>query len=200
MRTAARARRLAAVTTVLLLFLAAAPAVLAHETREVAGYQFVVGFIQEPVFTGQKSGLEFEVTKGEQPVADLENTLQAEVTFQDQKRALPLSPRFGQEGWYQSFFFPTAAGPYTFRIYGTIEGTQIDESFTSSPEGFNEVQEATAGQFPVGYPAQSEIVAMARSGRDASGMVPIALGAGIGGLVVGLLALAVALARRTRRT
>jgi hypothetical protein len=44
----------------------AAPAiVLAHEVRDVGEYQFVVGFIDEPVFAGQKSGLEFLVTVSE---------------------------------------------------------------------------------------------------------------------------------------
>jgi hypothetical protein len=170
----------------------------AHEVREVSDYEFVVGFIGEPVFTGQKSGLEFRVSKGDTPVEGLEATLEAEAIFGDQKRALPLSPRFGQPGWYQSVFFPTAAGPYTFHIIGTIEGAAIDESFTSSEEGFDEVHEATAGQFPVQYPPTAELVADANQGADAAGQLPVAIGLGAIGTLLGLVALGVALAGRRR--
>jgi hypothetical protein len=171
---------------------------LAHERREVGDYQFVVGFIDEPVFLGQKSGLEFSVTRGEEPVEGLEESLQAEVIKDDQTRDLPLSPRFGQPGWYQSYFFPTAEGPYTFHIFGEIEGTAIDESFTSSEEGFSEVEAATAGQFPVVFPAADELATDAERGADAAGLMPVALGLGGAGLLVGLVALGLALAARRR--
>ena len=59
---------------------------LAHEEREVGDYSFVVGFIDEPVFAGQKSGLEFFVSRGEEPVEGLEETLEAEVIFGSQTR------------------------------------------------------------------------------------------------------------------
>jgi hypothetical protein len=171
---------------------------VAHEDREVAGYQVVIGFIDEPVFVGQKSGLEVFVSRGDQPIASLEQTLQAEVIQDDQRRELPLSPRFGEEGAYQSYFFPTVAGPYTFRIFGSIEGNEIDESFTSSPEGFSEVEEVAAGQFPVVLPGTAEIAQDARNGAAAAAQVPLAIGLGAAGLVAGLLALGLALARRPR--
>jgi hypothetical protein len=173
-------------------------AAVAHEDREVAGYQVVIGFIDEPVFVGQKSGLELFVSRDDQPVAGLEETLQAEVIKDDQRRELPLSPRFGEEGAYQSYFFPTVAGPYTFRIFGSIEGNEIDESFTSSPEGFSEVEEVAAGQFPVELPSTAELAQDARNGAAAAAQVPLATGLGAAGLVAGLLALGLALARRPR--
>lgn len=178
--------------------LVAATPVLAHEVREVQGYQFVVGFIDEPVFTGQKSGLEFEVARIDEPVAGLAETLEAEVIYGDQRRDLPLSPRFGEDGWYQSVFFPTAAGSYTFRIFGTLEGQQIDESFTSGPETFNEVEEATSGQFPVSLPTASELAADAERGAEAADRVNIALAVGAAGIILGLIAVGLGLAGRRR--
>jgi len=178
--------------------LVAATPVLAHEVREVQGYQFVVGFIDEPVFTGHKSGLEFEVTRNGEPVAGLAETLEAEVIFGDQRRELPVSPRFGQDGWYQSVFFPTAAGSYTFRILGAIDGQQIDESFASGPETFNEVEEATSGQFPVSLPTANELAADAERGAEAADRVNIALAAGSAGAVLGLIAIGLGLAGRRR--
>lgn len=171
---------------------------LAHERRQVGDYQFVVGFIGEPVFTGQKSGLEFQVTRDGQPVEGLEEALQAEVTYREQRRDLPLGPRFGEAGWYQSVFFPTAAGPYTFHIHGEIDGDPIAESFTSSPEGFDEVQELGAGQFPVQFPAQAELVADAERGARAAGQVVIALVLGAGAMLIAIVALGLSLATRRR--
>ena len=144
-----------------LLMLASPLAAEAHETRPIADgkYQIVVGFMNEPVFAGDKSGLEFWVTEtsaatpgaGDEegaPVEGLEETFQAEVIFEDQIMALPLSAAFDEPGRYGSVFFPTAPGDYTFRIYGSINGAEIDESFTSGPETFGAVEDPAPLQFP----------------------------------------------------
>jgi len=152
-----------ALGTVLLL---TAPLVVeAHEVRQLADgkYQIVVGFIDEPVFAGDKTGLEFFVTdlstpatpaagaeanEEGAPVEGLEDTLKAEVIFGDQTLGLPLDARFNTPGAYESVFFPMKPGDYTFRIYGTLGDTEIDESFTSSPEGFGAVEDPAPLQFP----------------------------------------------------
>lgn len=170
----------------------------AHEQRTVGGYSIVIGFIDEPVFTGQKSGLELLVTQDEEPVTGLAGTLQAEVVYGDDRRDLPLSPRFGQEGWYQSVFFPTAAGPYTFRIHGEINGMAIDESFTSSEEGFDEVRDATSGQFPVTLPSANELAADAERGAEAADQVMLSLIVGGLGVLLGLIAIGLAVGLRRR--
>lgn len=150
----------------------------AHERREVADgqYRMVVGFLDEPAFAGLKNGLDLRVEKldpaeaspvaespaGEQgtpvagspaeeqgtPVEGLADTLKTEVIYGDQTMELELTPAYGEPGVYESVFFPMATGTYTFHIYGEIEGTPIDESFTSSPEGFSEVEPIEPLQFP----------------------------------------------------
>ncbi len=192
-------RSIAAVSLAAIVAAALVAPAAAHESRQVGGYVFVVGFIGEPVYTGQKSGLEFSVADAAgAPVTGLADTLDAEVIYQGERRALPLSPRFGQDGWYQSVFFPTSAGPYTFRIYGSIEDQQIDQSFTSSEEGFDEVNEATTGQFPIVLPGDREIAANAERGAAAADQVTIAMLMGGAALVLSLIALALALAGRRR--
>jgi hypothetical protein len=181
----------------LVLFLLVTPA-LAHEERDVGDYSFEVGLINEPVYVGQSSGLEFHVTKAGQPVSGLATALKAEVIYGPAKRDLPLVERESDPGWYQSVFIPTAAGKYTFHILGTVEGSSVDESFTSSPDGFNEVQEAASGQFPATLPTAAELSAEAKKGADAANQVTIALVLGGAGLIVGLLGLGVALASRRR--
>jgi hypothetical protein len=197
-RLRALRRPFAVLGGILLTVLVAAPAV-AHEERDVNGYSMEVGLIDEPVFVGQKSGLEFFVNKDDQPVEGLEKTLQAEVIYGSAKQALPLKATFDQKGAYNSVFIPTAAGKYTFHIFGTLpDGSSMDESFTSSPTGFNEVQEAVSGQFPVQFPTQAELVRQAKAGSDASGQVTIALALGAVGVLLGLAALGVAVAGRSR--
>ena len=184
-----------AVLAALTMFVGGAT-VLAHESRDVGDHTYVVGFIDEPVFTGQKSGLEFGAFHGEEPLEGLEETLSASVTFGDETRDLEIEPRFGEPGWYQSVFFPTAAGPYTFRIFGEIEGEPFDESFTSGPDTFSEVQDVTGGQFPVQFPPTGDVVRDAEAGAAASTTSTIALVLGAAGLVAGLVALGLTLARR----
>jgi hypothetical protein len=148
-----------------LLLLASPLAAEAHETRTIADgqYQIVIGFMNEPVFAGDKSGLEFWVTEATgatpaagvaeetegAPVEGLEETLQAEVIYQDQTMALPLTAMWDDPSGYYSVFFPTASeGDYTFRLYGAIGGTEIDETFTSGPETFGPVEDPAPLQFP----------------------------------------------------
>ncbi len=164
-----------------------APA-LAHEERDVGDYSLEVGFIAEPVFVGERSGLEFHVTKDDQPVSGLDETLKAEVIYGEAKRDLPLIEREEDPGWYESVFIPTAAGKYTFHLFGTIEGTAIDESFTSSPTGFNEVQEATVRAVPGRrFRPPPSCRPRRRRAPTRPSQVTIALALGGAGPVVGLL-------------
>jgi hypothetical protein len=168
----------------------------AHESRDVGEYTFTVGFLDEPVYAGQKSGLDLRIVRGDAPVEGAEETLEAEVIFGQDSRDLEVEPRFGEPGAYRSVFFPTAAGPYTFRISGELEGTSVDESFTSGPETFSEVQDTAGGQFPVVYPAVGDLARDAEAGADAARTAWIALGLGGAGLAAGLVAIGLALARR----
>ena len=186
----------AAVLGALIITLVTASVVLGHETREVGEYTLVVGFLDEPVYNGEKSGLDLRVSRGEEPVEGLEETLAAEVTFAGSTRDLTLSATFGEPGAYRSVFFPTAAGPYTFRIFGEIDGEAVDESFTSGADTFSEVQDVVGGQFPVVYPAMGDRARDAEAGAGAATTATIALILGAGGLLAGLVALGVTLARR----
>lgn len=186
----------AAVLGVALTMFVGVGATLAHESRDVGEYTFVVGFLDEPVYAGLKSGLDLRISAGDTPVEGAEETLEAEVIFGDQTRALELSPAFGEPGAYRSVFFPTAAGSYTFRIFGELDGTAIDESFTSGPDTFGDIQDTAGGQFPVVYPATADLVRDAEAGAGAATTATIALGLGAAGLLAGLVALGITLGRR----
>lgn len=122
----------------------------AHETRTVGtDYEFVVGFINEPAIQGDTNGILVEITKGGQPVLGAADTLKAQVSTGDQVKDMTLTPAYGEDGVYESVFIPTQPGDYSFRFAGTLEGVAVDETFTSSPEGFDSVQPRADLEFPV---------------------------------------------------
>lgn len=192
--------RPAAVATVIALagLAAAAPSVLAHEEREIGDYAVEVGFIDEPVYVGERSGLEVFVHRGDQPVSGLEKTLKAQAIYGSSQIDLTLAPDEADASHYTAVFIPTAAGQYTFHLTGTIEGTSVDERFTSGPTTFGDVKDVAAGQFPVQLPSTVDLAAQAKQGQDAASQMPIAIGLGAVGALLGLVALGVALAGRRR--
>ncbi|MCC6312787.1 MAG: hypothetical protein IT337_02140, partial [Thermomicrobiales bacterium] len=111
-----------------------------------------------------------------------EQTLHAEVIYGDQSMPLTLQARFGQPGAYAGWFFPMAAGDYSFRIYGAIDGAAVDETFTSSPETFGAVEDPTPLQFPKpeGAETPGAVVGFMTGGTGWSGGVA-ALGLALSG-------------------
>lgn len=173
----------------------------AHEQREVLDgqYQLAVGFLNEPAIEGEQNGLDLRVSRltssdatpapasdGDEgtPVEGLADSLQAEVTAAGETMPLDIEPRFGQPGAYRAVFFPTEPGDYTFRIFGEIDGQDIDESFTSSPDTFSSVQEVAALQFPAQVPAGT---ALGDELDDVESTVATAQTLAIAGVVLGLI-------------
>ncbi len=144
-------RRLLLVPGALLLalaFLISPATTFAHEHRDVGEVTFTVGFINEPAIQGDTNGVWVEVLKGEEPVTGLADTLKVEVIFGDQSREFDLTPAWGEDGVYTAVFIPTEPGDYSFRFVGQIDGVDVDETFTSSPEGFDSVAARSDLEFP----------------------------------------------------
>ncbi len=117
---------------IFLMMLGSLPA-QAHEKRPVAEkYTFIVGFVNEPVFAGEMNGVDLRVLENEAPVEGLENALNVNVRYGNQKKslALPFLARHKQPGAYAAYFLPSKAGKYTFEITGSIGGKEIKEVFT----------------------------------------------------------------------
>lgn len=195
----------------------------AHEHRDVGDYTLVVGFLQEPTIEGEPNGLSLTVTQhaaagaatpaaspaagaeGDDdavagaPVTGLANTLKAEVTFGSQTMPLTLEPVFGKDGAYQATFIPTAVGTYSFHIFGTINGTNVDEKFTSGPDTFDDVAARATMEFPAAGAATDNAAAQAKD--DASSAKTLAIvGIVIGalGVIAGGAGLGMALSRGKR--
>ena len=144
-----------------LLALAMPLTTFAHETRTIADdYDFVVGFVTEPAIAGEVNGVLLEVSTGDEPVEGVSDTLQAQIIYGDQTKDVTLTPSFDAPGTYTSTFIPTASGDYTFRFHGQIDGVDVDETFTSSPEGFDSVAPRSEFEFPAEESSTSREVAM----------------------------------------
>jgi len=146
----------------LLLPLLAAPAA-AHEDRKVGSWSFVVGFGSEPAYAGVPNSVQLILRSGGKPVTDLKDTLQVAVTTGDaEAKEMAMRPNFlvgvyGEPGDYRADFIPTAAGKYTFHFTGTIKGKKVDQRFTSSPTGFDEVADPAEVQYPIADPSGTQV-------------------------------------------
>lgn len=152
-----------AVTATILMAFAAQPAA-AHETREVDRFTFVVGFGQEPAYSGIPNSVSLAIseTDSEEPYVDLTDTLDVDITFGDETTTMTMRPAFrvgayGTPGQYTADFVPSRPGQWEFRFHGTIDDVEIDETFTSGPDTFNDVEDISEASFPVQDPTNGEL-------------------------------------------
>lgn len=184
------AQALIGVTVALIALVLSAGLAGAHEHKTVGDYTLTVGFLNEPSINEQPNGLDFRVAQGTgdnaKPVEGLASTLKAEVKFGGQTMPLTLEPVFNVPGSYKANFIPTAPGTYSFHITGTINNTPVDETFTSGPDTFSDVEDASALQFPTKVGSSA---AVSQTAHDASDTADSARIFGIIGIVIGALGL-----------
>lgn len=128
--------------------------VLAHEGRTLGEYQIYFGWRNEPAYTGLFNGPEVFVgmagaEEGAAFPADIEVSLQTEVTFGPETKTLTLEPAYGESGHYIADLIPTLPGDYTFRVFGKIGDTEVNETFTSADGQFGSVEPGADILFPV---------------------------------------------------
>jgi len=187
-------------------FLATTQGTEAHERRSVVAYNFVVGWLNEPAYLNEPNAVDMRISRASDasPVTGLEQTLKVEVTQGESKTTLDFWPRFNTPGAYDGRLMPTAPGVFAFRIFGTIEGQQVNETFTASDSTFAIIAEPPA--FPNPYVAvggidetvtglESRIVELESDGGGSGSGKTF----GIIGVVVGALGLAVAGYSLTRK-
>ena len=198
---------------VLAAFVAFEQSATAHERREVLGgkYQFVVGWRDEPAISNELNSIDLRVTDLSQatpaadsgeatgaPVEGLDMTLTADVIYIDQTRTLELEPRFGQPGAYNGWVIPVQPGDYAFHIYGTINGEEIDETFTPGPETFSPVEDRAQLEFPAPSASSNAAPMGATDSTGGAGGISSGTLVGMGGLIAALGA-AIALYRQPWR-
>lgn len=187
----------------------------AHEERRVGKISVEVGWLQEPAYAGLPNAVEVSVREGAEPSEDA--VLTAVVFFGDPNSAtrtdaLPLNPAAEAPGEYHAFVIPTRPGTYSFEIAGKVGGKKIDESFTSGEQSFEDVVSPGEAQFPEQDPTQGELaerleridarIADLRTqvvalGEDDGITIPMLLG--VAGVLLGVIALAIAISSRRKR-
>ena len=135
----------------------------AHERRNLGPYQVVVGWLEEPAFSGVANAVDFRVmdtrSTPAKPVEGLEKTLTVQV-FQGGSTTpynAPFRTRFGNPGAYAADIIPTREGSYRFVIKGKIETLEVNETFESGPGRFDEIRPITQLQYPDKVPAGAEL-------------------------------------------
>ena len=177
------------VTTMLIMAAVATAAAFAHEDEEVGEYAIVVGFLNEPAYEGQMNAVSVRVTQEKAqpagghhessesepeivPVEGLQDTLQVEVTHvaSSVSATLTFHAYSGDPGHYTAPLIPTSPGHYRFRLFGTIEEMEIDETYDSISGGgnFDDVQPAAAIQFPEPVPSARELESAVRGALEAA--------------------------------
>jgi hypothetical protein len=155
-----RTANVAAVLAVLLAPLLAVPA-SAHEEHKVANYNVEVGFGTEPAYAGVTNSVQLIIANNGKPVTDAKGLKVAVSTGDADPKQLPLEPYwsddFGEPGDYRAFFIPTTPGAYTFKVTGTLGGKNVDESYTSGKDGFDEVTDPAEVQYPAAEPTGSQL-------------------------------------------
>lgn len=121
-----------------------------HRTYEIGGteYSFTMGSLNEPIAVDDKTGVDLMVTMSGQEGMEgedhhdagmgaegLAETLQVEISAGDRTKVLPLEPKFGEPGGYRATFIPTVQTTYTYRVFGTINDTPVNLSFSCNPAG-----------------------------------------------------------------
>ena len=199
--------RIAALMFAIIAMSAISASAMAHERREVGPASFVVGFLNEPAFEGQANAASIRITSTDarvEPIEGLEETLEIEVTHTSTGESVTteLETRFGDPGHYVFHFVPTAPGQYSFRVFGEINGTTVDETFISGPGTFDNVDSLADIQFPIKLAAAREVENAARGAQEAAiqatvdaeragSTATLALVVGIVGTVVGVAGVAV---------
>jgi hypothetical protein len=198
-----RSKHLIGTVTLLVVLLASlSPDIAsAHEKRTVGKYTFLVGWSSEPPYQGQMNGLDLTIADANGvPVEGAEKTLKVGVAYGGSApKDLPLSARFGLKGKYTTAVIPTKAGTYSFAFTGSLNGDQVNETFESSPNTFDDVQPSTT----IEIPAATEAAAQATGNTASDAAVQRATLLGAAGIAIGLIGIVlggIALAVRSRPT
>lgn len=201
---------LAAVATLFALSVTAS----GHERRNVGGYVIEAGFLSEPALEGEPNAALLEITKtgtggaSDKPVSGIADRLKIEVTHVPSNTTKAMTLEESEEpGQYLANFIPTAPGAYRFHFTGDINGTELDETFTSGPNTFAEVESARNVQFPLQLGSSREIEAAVRgaqasidsvqsSADTARRLAIVGMALGAAGLAVGALGVALVMRKR----
>lgn len=180
----------------------------AHERRSVGEFETTVGWFEEPAFAGFRNAVQFAVAKGgaDEATPVTEADLQVEIVFggpdaTEKTEPLELRAAFGAPGEYRAFLIPTRSGIYTFRIFGTLEGEDFDEVYTSGEDTFNSVQQSADVEFPAADPSRGELAeSLERIDERLTSARNVSFGLGAAAILLALVSLVMVFSRKPKAT
>lgn len=146
-------RKVTVIILALILFGLGTASAHEHSVFEIGDnfYMFTVGSVNEPVVVDDKTGVELKIVKlvsradhGGAAVTGLQDALKVELQAGDKKKTLALQPVFNSPGSYRAVFIPTVQTTYTYRVFGVLDGQNIDLSFVCGGES----EESATGAGP----------------------------------------------------
>lgn len=216
---------LAAAAAAALLLPLAAPGAAAHTVDSVGGYRLEIGWMNEPVVSGETNGIEIYVSPlGPCPegynsiecaeehgfaggIAGLEDDLRLQLVYRGERITLPFAADHDVPGKYYAFVNPTVAGFYQANLLGDIQGTPVSLSMHPPKVDereyieFPEPADLTVRQIIDGHTALMEEVGSLRAELGEARQAPAGpeayAGAALG--AAGLAAAAAALVTSRRR-
>jgi hypothetical protein len=111
----------------------------AHTIDSVGEYRLEIGWMNEPVVSGETNGIELYVSpldpntpvekqEFKDGISGLEKTLKMELVFQGKKIILSLDSDHNIRGKYYAFVNPTVPGYYQANLLGSIKDTTVSIS------------------------------------------------------------------------
>lgn len=111
----------------------------AHTVDSVGEYRLEIGWMNEPVVSGETNGIELYVSPFDSSIpleeqefkngiTGLDKTMKMQLVLKEDKITLPIKPDHNIPGKYYTFVDPTVSGFYQANILGTIKDTTVSLS------------------------------------------------------------------------
>lgn len=110
-------------------------------------FEITVQYMQEPAIIGDTNGVRMRILDNGEPVLGAHTSLTVQVEFMEAVRVLNMYEVPDEPGVYTGVFIPMQEGEYTFSVYGTLDGVEINERYTVA-DGLVNVTPRTDYEFP----------------------------------------------------